>query len=183
MVNKKIGLLTRPIFSYRNYYRNIKKSWCICKLSNIIKLTSGNDLNSKEYHTKQKENDIPYITGASNFINNNLILNRYTQNKYCNSHVNDILITCKGTIGKIAINNIGDLHIARQIMGITSFINVEFNTLLILNIVNKLQNKAKSMIPGIERNDLLNEIIAIPNLKMQETICHKFNLLISYINF
>ena len=167
----------------KNYYRNIKKSWCICKLSNIIKLTSGNDLNSKEYHTKQKENDIPYITGASNFINNNLILNRYTQNKYCNSHVNDILITCKGTIGKIAINTIGDLHIARQIMGITSFINVEFNTLLILNIVNKLQNKAKSMIPGIERNDLLNEIIAIPNLKMQETICHKFNLLISYINF
>lgn len=161
----------------KNYYRNINHSWQVCRLSNVVKLTSGCDLTANEYHDMQSKDDIPYITGASNFINNKLIINRYANAKYCNSHLNDILITCKGTIGKIAINTIGDLHIARQVMGITSFINVEFNTLLILNIINSLQAKAKSMIPGIERNDLLKEVIAIPNLNEQDKICHSFKLL------
>lgn len=166
-----------PIIVYKNYYRNINHSWQVCRLSNVVKLTSGCDLTANEYHDMQSKDDIPYITGASNFINNKLIINRYANAKYCNSHLNDILITCKGTIGKIAINTIGDLHIARQVMGITSFINVEFNTLLILNIINSLQAKAKSMIPGIERNDLLKEVIAIPNLNEQDKICHSFKLL------
>lgn len=166
-----------PIIVYKNYYRNINHSWQVCRLSNVVKLTSGCDLTANEYHDMQSKYDIPYITGASNFINNKLIINRYANAKYCNSHLNDILITCKGTIGKIAINTIGDLHIARQVMGITSFINVEFNTLLILNIINSLQAKAKSMIPGIERNDLLKEVIAIPNLNEQDKICHSFKLL------
>lgn len=134
-----------------------------------------------EYHSIRCDDDIPYMTGASNFTSNNLIVNRYTQIKYCNSHIDDILITCKGTIGKIAINTIGDLHIARQIMGITSYINTQFNVLLILNTVYKLQIKAKSMIPGIERNDLLNEVVAIPNLDEQERICRKFKLLNSLL--
>ena len=165
----------------KNYYKNINSSWCVCRLSNVIRLTSGYDLTPNEYHSIRCDDDIPYMTGASNFTSNNLIVNRYTQIKYCNSHIDDILITCKGTIGKIAINTIGDLHIARQIMGITSYINTQFNVLLILNTVYKLQIKAKSMIPGIERNDLLNEVVAIPNLDEQERICRKFKLLNSLL--
>lgn len=47
MVNKKIGLLTRPIFSYRNYYEKISElpliphTWKYTKLSLIIDVARG----------------------------------------------------------------------------------------------------------------------------------------------
>ncbi|MGM9858503.1 MAG: restriction endonuclease subunit S, partial [Bacilli bacterium] len=159
----------------KNYYGQLPNNWCFCRLSNIIKLTSGCDLKPTEYTSENNNGNIPYITGASNFTDNTLLINRYTQQKKCNSHLNDILITCKGTIGKIVINTIGNIHIARQVMGITTFIDVDYNRLLVLNISKKLQIKAKSMIPGIERNDLLSEVITIPNLCEQKRICQVVN--------
>ncbi|EXZ14734.1 type I restriction modification DNA specificity domain protein, partial [Bacteroides fragilis str. Ds-233] len=49
----------------------IPQSWSWCRLSNVITLLSGRDLTPDRYNSK--ENGIPYITGASNFYNGNLL--------------------------------------------------------------------------------------------------------------
>ena len=94
------------------------ETWQWCRLGNVINLLSGRDLQPNEYNSKG--NGIPYMTGASNFEYGKLIINRWTMNPVTISSLGDILITCKGTIGEIAINNIGEIHIARQIMAISS---------------------------------------------------------------
>lgn len=96
----------------------IPKGWEWCRMRDIIQLLSGRDLEPSKYSTSQK--GIPYITGASNFDKENLIINRWTQNPVTISVKGDLLITCKGTIGSMAFNNIGSIHIARQIMAIKS---------------------------------------------------------------
>ena len=88
-------------------------SWCWYRLKNIIDLLSGRDLTPQNYNGKGGR--YPYITGASNFDKSKLIINRWTDTPEVISIPNDILLTCKGTIGEIAINSVGEIHIARQI--------------------------------------------------------------------
>lgn len=92
------------------------------------------------------------MTGASNIDQDNkLIINRYTNVKYINSYLNDILLSYKGTVRKVVINDIGDIHVARQFMSIKSFINIGFLMILLNFLSDDLKNNAKSMIPGIDR--------------------------------
>lgn len=157
----------------------IPKGWTICNLSSIISLTSGVDLTSSEYFDNERLNSVPYITGASNIDNNIIKINRYTDSKFINSHLNDILLTCKGTIGKIVINNIGDVHVARQIMSIKSFINNEFLILLLNANIGKIKSNAKSLIPGINRDDILGLPILLPPIEEQKRIVDKVKILLS----
>lgn len=114
------------------------------------------------------------MTGASNIAEDNLIIiNRYTRINYVNSHINEILLTCKGTIGKIAINTIGDIHVARQFMSIRSFIQNDFMVIYLKTIINSLNSEAKSMIPGIDRNQILSKVITIPPAQEQIRIVNK----------
>ena len=95
---------------------------------------------------------MPYLTGASNIDDcNNILINRYTNIKYVNSHLNEVLLTCKGTIGKIVINNIGDVHVARQFMSIKPFIDIDYLVVFLNTLVSELNHEEKSMIPGIDR--------------------------------
>lgn len=96
----------------------IPDSWVWCRLSNLVLLLSGRDLELTQYNSVS--NGIPYMTGASNFKNGILIKNRWTDTPIVISVLGDLLITCKGTIGEMAFNTIGDIHIARQIMAIRS---------------------------------------------------------------
>ena len=57
------------------------------------------------------EDGIPYITGASNFINGKVSLVRWTPKPQVITYYGDLLITCKGTIGETAINDFGEAHI------------------------------------------------------------------------
>ena len=148
----------------------------------IITLTSGVDLSAGEYSNYNI--GIPYITGASNIDdNNNILINRYTSDKYINSHKNEILLSCKGTIGKIVINNIGDIHVARQFMSIKSYISNDYLMLYLNTIVSSLNANAKSMIPGIDRKEILTRIINLPPFEEQVRIVKKLyairNLILS----
>ena len=58
---------------------------------------------------------------------------------------------------KIANNNVGDIHVARQFMSINSFINKEFLIIYLHTLVAELSSEAKSMIPGIDRNQVLSK--------------------------
>ena len=129
-------------------------------MRDVIQLLSGRDLEPSMYNSSQK--GIPYITRASNFNNENLIVNRWTQTPVTVSEEGDLLITCKGTIGTMAFNNIGSIHIARQIMAIHSKdVDLHYLKLYFELNIGTLESQANSMIPGISREVVLNSLVPI----------------------
>lgn len=166
----------------KNYYENLPSGWAKTFVRNIISLTSGTDLTPDEYSSDNI--GVPYLTGASNISeDDSKIINRYTNARYVNSHKDEILLTCKGTIGKIAINDIGDIHVARQFMSIKSFILNDYMVLYLKTIVAYLNSEAKSMIPGIDRNQILTKEIMLPPIQEQNRIAYKVSSLLSQISY
>jgi len=147
----------------------IPNTWAWCRLSNLILLLSGRDLGPTQYNSVS--NGIPYMTGASNFKDGTLIKNRWTDTPIVISVLGDLLITCKGTIGEMAFNTIGDIHIARQVMALrSSFVDLNYIQYYLSANIQVLQKQANSMIPGISRDTLLNAIIPLPPLMEQARI-------------
>ena len=166
----------------KNYYENLPSGWAKTVVRNIISLTSGTDLTPDEYSSDNS--GVPYLTGASNISeDDSIIINRYTNARYVNSYKDEILLTCKGTIGKIAINDIGDIHVARQFMSIKSFILNDYMVLYLKTIVAYLNSEAKSMIPGIDRNQILTKEIILPPIQEQNRIAYKVSNLLSQISY
>jgi restriction endonuclease S subunit len=154
----------------------IPSTWKWCKFGQLIFLTSGVDLEPKDYYPEPKEASIPYITGASCVDENGkLIINRFTNKTHTNSSIGDILLTCKGTIGKISTNDKGDMHLARQLMGIKTFLNFDFTKYYLMFIVDELKTKANGLIPGIDRPTVLNYYIPLPPIEEQKRIVRKLD--------
>lgn len=159
----------------------IPKGWEWCRLGDVIQLLSGRDL--EPYHYNSDGIGIPYMTGASNFCHEELIVNRWTEVPVTVSHIGDLLITCKGTIGTMAFNNIGDIHIARQIMGISSsYVSLKYIKLCLEIHVAELQKAARSIIPGISRDDMLYAIIPLPPIKEQERISDRLSDVLLFVD-
>ena len=159
----------------------IPNNWCWCRLSNVISLLSGRDLPPEQYNSNQ--NGIPYMTGASNFNAGNLIINRWTNFPITISHKNDLLITCKGTIGELAFNLIGDIHIARQIMSLSGIvIELGYIRWFLCAIISSLKKQANSMIPGISRDTLLETLLPLPPKDEQKRIVTSINELFNLLN-
>jgi len=150
----------------------LPESWQWIRLKDVFLLLSGRDLSSLDYN--DTKDGIPYITGASNFSNGSILINRWTNNPQVITKTGDLLITCKGTVGEIAINNFGDAHIARQIMAIRNpfSLNIEYIALCLEHHVELLKNKSKGLIPGISRDDILNLLLPIPSQIEQERIVY-----------
>ncbi len=140
------------------------------RLYSVLELLSGRDLKPSEYNASK--NGVPYITGASNFSVGTVKIERWTEFPQVITEINDILITCKGTVGEIAINNFGKAHIARQIMAIRNIfgLNNKYIKLCIEFYLSKLKNAAQGLIPGISREDVLNIILPIPPIQEQKRI-------------
>ena len=153
-----------------SYYQNLPEMWELVNFKDCATLISGRDLNKNEYNAESI--GIPYITGASNFINGNILINRWTTVPKTISEVNDILITCKGTVGELAINKYDNIHIARQIMAIRVYknINLEYIKLFLESIVMEIKKTANGLIPGISRDDMLSLNIPLPPLAEQKRI-------------
>lgn len=76
----------------------------------------------------------------------------------------------------MSFNDIGDIHIARQIMGISSlYVNLQYVKLFLEIYVVELQKAARSIIPGISRDDILSAILPLPPTKEQKRIVDKIN--------
>ena len=159
----------------------LPEGWAFIRLKTAWKLISGRDLSPSEYN--DKNDGIPYITGASNFRNGYISLVRWTTVPQVITRRGDLLLTCKGTIGEIAHNNFGEAHIARQIMAIHNnySLNVDFLALCIEYSMPKIKQAAKGLIPGISREDILSLVIPIPPIKEQENICNKLKVTFSAI--
>ncbi len=148
----------------------IPSNWKFVKFCNIISLQSGQDLQKNEYNDTRS--GIPYITGASNYqFDGSLLINRWTETPKAFAEKGDILLSCKGTVGKITILTIDKVHIARQIMGIRSYISDNiFISLFVQSKVNGIISASKGLIPGIERKDILNMEFPLPPLAEQKRI-------------
>ena len=159
----------------------LSEGWAFIRLKTAWELISGRDLSPSEYN--DKNDGIPYITGASNFRNGHISLVRWTTVPQVITRRGDLLLTCKGTIGEIAHNNFGEAHIARQIMAIRNIysLNVDFLALCIEYSMTKIKQAANGLIPGISREDILNLVIPIPPTKEQENICNKLKATFSAI--
>ena len=195
--DKKSSYITCDLSPYRKYTEHfadgtskditdeipfeIPENWAWCRLGEIINLLSGQDLNSKEYNDIRK--GIPYITGASNFSKNKLEINRWTEFEKNIAKKGDILITCKGTIGEMTILEIDKVHIARQLMSIDTIINNQKYILYFLTFkLKEIQQKANGLIPGINREDILLQIIPLPPLLEQRRIVEKIEELLALVD-
>lgn len=130
--------------------------WEWARFGELWQLLSGRDLEPSQYN--ESKNGIPYITGASNIENGIITVNRWTPSPVVVSVIGDLLITCKGTIGKTAFNTLGDIHIARQIMAVRNFsgkLDTGFLKIWLDGFVGQLVEKSKGMIPGFSRDDLV----------------------------
>ena len=138
----------------------------------MLTLLSGQDFPPEKYN--ERGDGIPYVIGASNIENEELIINRWTDSPSVISIPNDILIVCKGSgVGKIAKNNIGKVHIARQIQAIrdeTETIESEYIKICIYNNISDIISKANGLIPGLKRELLLSLSLPIPPLHEQKRI-------------
>lgn len=148
----------------------IAENWVWCRLGEVIQLFSGQDLKPSEYNAKNI--GIPYITGASHFNDGILEISRYTPFPKSKSNLGDLLITCKGTIGAMAFNEIGEIHIARQIMAIrnTYGIDISFVKYFLSQHIERLLELSKSLIPGISRDNILSIKFPLPPLSEQRRI-------------
>ena len=190
---KKSALTTSTIFrgDDNKYYEKIGKSvqcideeipfeipesWVWVRLENCISLLSGRDLEPSQYNDNKR--GFPYITGASNFKNGTLYVNRWTNSPITIATKGSLLLTCKGTIGAMAFNNIGAIHIARQVMAIEAYlINLQYIRYYLQFNINALEKNANSMIPGISRNTILKMLFPLPPLAEQKRIVEKVNQL------
>ena len=159
----------------------IPESWAWVRLNSVISLLSGSDLTPDKYNAIEK--GIPYITGASNIEGNQLIINRWTEYPNNIARKGDLLLTCKGTVGKTIILVETEVHIARQIMALSAvMIDTVYLKYFIEGQVETLKSKAKSMIPGIERDNVLKLLMPLPPLAEQKRIVAKIEELLPYLD-
>ena len=159
----------------------IPEGWMWVRFGHITNLLSGQDLKPTDYNDKKK--GIPYITGASNITDAKVIINRWTENAKAIANKGDLLLTCKGTVGKTVILQEEKVHIARQIMAITSYkADINFIRFFIERQIGALKAQAKSIIPGIERKNILLLTFPLPPLAEQKRIVAKIEELLPLVD-
>lgn len=179
LVKEKKGKREKPLapITDEEIPFDIPENWVWCRLGDCIKLLSGQDLTPDKYNASGK--GTIYITGASNIENGRITVNRWTEFPRAIAHKGELLITCKGTIGEMCFLNIDKVHIARQIMSIKRIlVDIKYVHIFLLNYVNTLKANAKSMIPGIERKNVLNALFPLPPLSEQQRIVEKLDQLL-----
>ena len=161
------------------HYEDYPSGWQVVSLKDIISLYSGRDLEAARCNSKHQ--GIPYLVGASCIENDKISVYRWTEYPEVVSIRNDILLSCKGTVGEVLLNSWGDVHIARQFMAIRSksplLILPEYIELLIKASVEKLKGTARGIIPGISREDILEMVVAIPPRDEQKRILTRMSKL------
>ena len=119
---------------------------------------------------------IPYITGASSLSETGVLINRWTETPKVIANYGDILLVCKGSgYGKTVICDIERAHIARQIMAIKNVatLDVFYVRLFLQANFEKIKSKGQGVIPGIDRNSVMNMLFPIPPLAEQKCIVEK----------
>ena len=109
---------------------------------------------------------------------------RWTEQPQVISNLGDMLISCKGTIGTIIKNNIGNMHIARQFMAIRpneKCISSDYLSICLMAIIEEIKKNARGVIPGISREDILEKTVPLPPYQEQLRIVAKIEELFAVL--
>ena len=159
------------------HYEDCPNGWQVVTLKEIIILYSGRDLESTCCNAQRR--GIPYLVGASCIENKRISVYRWTEYPEVVAKRNDILLSCKGTVGEVVLNQLGNVHIARQFMAIRSkspqLILPEYVEIMIKSSIDKLRSAARGIIPGIAREDILEMVVAIPPVSEQRQILKRID--------
>ena len=162
----------------------VPEGWVWTTLGETLELISGQDFPPEKYNANIA--GIPYIIGASNIENEQLIINRWTESPSVYSYLNDLLVVCKGAgVGKMAINKIGVAHIARQIQavrGYTNYTDIKYIKAVVKNNIENIISKANGLIPGLKRELLLSLQLPLPPISEQHRIVYEIERWFSLID-
>ncbi len=161
---------------------DIPKNWEWVRLEKIIELLSGQDIPTSKCNSLGK--GIPYLLGASNIEENTneIKIERWIEVPRIIAKKGELLISCKGTVGKIIVCPLEEVNLSRQLMGIKLFIgNMDYLKIFFKSYVEKLKNKSKGLIPGIAREDILKISFPLPPLEEQKRIVEKVEKLQEFI--
>ena len=153
---------------------DIPYSWEWVRLGSLFVLLSGTDFKPEQYN--DRGNGLPYITGASNFGNHGVIINRWTEFPQVIAERGDVLLVCKGSgYGRTMICNIASAHIARQIMAfkLMKSINMDYLICFLDANYDVLKSRGQGVIPGIDRRSVLSLLFPLPPLAEQGRIIAK----------
>ncbi|WP_051473942.1 restriction endonuclease subunit S [Aquimarina macrocephali] len=152
----------------------IPANWEWSRLGEVIYLKSGQDLRPDEY-SDSKDFGLPYITGASNLQNEEVIINRWTNKPRSIAYRGNLLFTCKGSgVGKMGWLNVDSAHIARQIMAISTIASPLSYVKVLMDInAKKYNDNATGLIPGVDRGTVRETLIPIPPIEEQKIIVEK----------
>lgn len=152
------------------------------KLKNVIKLISGRDVSVSLCNDKSI--GIPYILGASNIKDNKFFIERWIENPVVVSEKNDILLSVKGTIGKLYLQKEEKINISRQIMALRALndLNTHYLYYFLLRECEQLKFEGNGLIPGISRKDILDLNILLPTLEEQQEIVNILDKLLAKYN-
>ena len=169
---------------YGNVPFEVPEGWVWTTLGETLELISGQDFPPEKYNANIA--GIPYIIGASNIENEQLIINRWTESPSVYSYLNDLLVVCKGAgVGKMAINKIGVAHIARQIQaarGYTNYTDIKYIKAVVKNNIENIISKANGLIPGLKRELLLSLQLPLPPISEQHRIVYEIERWFSLID-
>ena len=168
---------------YENVPFEVPEGWEWIRLEDYLLLLSGQDFPPQKYNGDSI--GIPYIIGASNIDKEKLFVNRWTDEPSVISMLNDILVVCKGAgVGKIAMNDVGQVHIARQIQAIrdeTGILNNQYIKICIASNISEIISNANGLIPGLKRELLLSLMIPIAPVTEQHRIVDAVKMMDSLI--
>ena len=160
----------------------IPENWCWVRFESTVTLLSGTDFAPDEYNSAGK--GIAYITGASNIVDSQILVNRWTETPRQIAHVSDVLLVCKGSgYGKTVICNITQAHIARQIMAVkkSDLLDMQYVKLFLDSSFDLLKAKGQGVIPGIDRTSVLHLLFPLPPLAEQHRIVQRIEELLPLV--
>ena len=153
---------------------SLPNKWIWARLGDVIHLVSGQHLQPGEY-SEQKDGGLPYITGPADFGRNGLVITRQAIVKKATAKAGQILLTVKGAgVGKTAVCDLPEVAISRQLMAITAIgWSQKFLLLTTHRLATALIESARSLIPGISREDVDRFVFPLPPLAEQNRIVAK----------
>ncbi|GAB2536116.1 restriction endonuclease subunit S [Gracilibacillus alcaliphilus] len=162
---------------------DIPENWEWVRLGEVMELISGRDIPTTECNNEGQ--GVPYIMGASNIRGNDIIIERWIKQPSVIGKKDDILLSVKGTVGKIVIQELEEAHLSRQIMALRAIkngVHNEYLSFFMQTYVQILKSRSKGVIPGISRDDVLQAPFPLPPYEEQIRIVDKTKRLLFKID-